>query len=171
MYVACACRLIFHSGSLDIVGGDASLTSYDNTSYQYSSGSIRRFCLHPNIRDKYCKTKSEVKIFSNQEYQLYEISNVLWSVRKPYLRASYHVYKIDYLLVRDISLPAMQFFVIAIENILRECVCNLTSQSNKNANVHMGLAVDVGQKQNYKLFQALAPATTSTTNRNLLKNN
>ena len=36
-----------------------------------------------------------------------------------YLRASYHVYKIGCLLVRGISLPAAQLFVIVIENILR----------------------------------------------------
>ena len=36
-----------------------------------------------------------------------------------YLRVSYHVYKICYLLVRGISFPAAQLFVIAIENILR----------------------------------------------------
>ena len=39
-----------------------------------------------------------------------------------YLRASYHVYKIGCLLVRGISLPAAQLFVIIIENILRGCV-------------------------------------------------
>ena len=44
------------------------------------------------------------------------------SVCKPYLRASYHIYKIGCLLVRGISLPAAQLFMIAIENILR-CVC------------------------------------------------
>ena len=36
-----------------------------------------------------------------------------------YLRASYHVYKIGCLLVRGISLPVAQRFLIAIENILR----------------------------------------------------
>ena len=35
------------------------------------------------------------------------------------IRASYHVYKIGCLLVRGISLPAAQLFVIAIESILR----------------------------------------------------
>ena len=35
-----------------------------------------------------------------------------------YLRVSYHVYKIGCLLVRGISLPAAQLFVIAVENIL-----------------------------------------------------
>ena len=44
-----------------------------------------------------------------------------------YLRASYHLYKIVCFLVRDISLPAAQLFVIAIENILRVGVGNLTS--------------------------------------------
>ena len=43
------------------------------------------------------------------------------SVRKAYLRASYHIYKIGCLLVRSISLPAAQLFVIAVENILRVC--------------------------------------------------
>ena len=43
-----------------------------------------------------------------------------------YLRASYHVYKIGCLLVRGISLTAAQLFVIAIENILRRGVGNLT---------------------------------------------
>ena len=46
---------------------------------------------------------------------MHEISNVPRSVRKPYLRASYHVYKIGCLLVRGISLPVAQLFVIAIE--------------------------------------------------------
>ena len=36
-----------------------------------------------------------------------------------YLRASYHVYKTGCLLVRGISLPSAQLFVIAIESILR----------------------------------------------------
>ena len=40
-----------------------------------------------------------------------------------YLCASYRVYKIGCLLVRGISLPVAQLFVIAIENILRVCVC------------------------------------------------
>ena len=57
---------------------------------------------------------------------MYEISNVPRSVRKPYLRASYHVCKIGCLLVRGISLPAAQLFVIIVENILRGCVGNLT---------------------------------------------
>ena len=43
-----------------------------------------------------------------------------------YFRASYHVYNIGCLLERGISLPAAQLFVIAIENILRGCVGNLT---------------------------------------------
>ena len=47
-----------------------------------------------------------------------EISNVPWSVRKPYLRVSYYVYKIGCLLVRGISFPSAQLFVVAIENIL-----------------------------------------------------
>ena len=41
------------------------------------------------------------------------------SVNPTYLRASYRVYKIGCLLVRGISFPAAQLFVIAIENILR----------------------------------------------------
>ena len=48
------------------------------------------------------------------------------SVNPKYLRASYHVYKIGCLLVRGISLPVAQLFVIAIENILRGDVGNLT---------------------------------------------
>ena len=46
-----------------------------------------------------------------------------------YLRASYHVYKIGCLLVRGVSLPAAQLFVVAIQNILLGggvCVGNLT---------------------------------------------
>ena len=35
------------------------------------------------------------------------------------------------------------------------------SQSNKSANTHMALAMDVGQKQNYQVSRALAPATSS----------
>ena len=52
---------------------------------------------------------------------MFELSRFLLAVRKPYLRAGYHVYKIGCLLVRGISLPAAQLFVIAIENIFR-CV-------------------------------------------------
>ena len=51
-----------------------------------------------------------------------EISNVPRSVRKPYLRTSYHVYEIGCFLVRGIFLPIAQLFVIAIETILRGCV-------------------------------------------------
>ena len=58
---------------------------------------------------------------------MHGILNVPRSVRKPYLRASYHVYKIGCLLVRGISLPAAQLFVIAIESILRGGGGNLTS--------------------------------------------
>ena len=57
-----------------------------------------------------------------------KISNVPRSVRKPYLRASYHVYKIGCFLVCGICLPAAQLFVIAIENTLQGCVGNLTSR-------------------------------------------
>ena len=46
-----------------------------------------------------------------------------------YLRTSYHVYKIGYFLVRGTSLPAAQLFVIAIENILRGWVGNLTRRN------------------------------------------
>ena len=69
------------------------------------------------------------RIFLNQEYCVGRISNVLWSVRKLYLQASYHVYIIGCFLARGISLPAAQLFVIAIENILRGRgdVGNLTS--------------------------------------------
>ena len=43
------------------------------------------------------------------------------------VRVIMYVYKIGCFLMRGISLPAAQLFVIAIENILR-CVCgNLTS--------------------------------------------
>ena len=38
----------------------------------------------------------------------------------------------DWLLVRGMSLPAAQLFVIAIENILREGVGNLTSKKSKS---------------------------------------
>ena len=57
---------------------------------------------------------------------MHRILNVPRSVRKTYLSASYHVYKIGCLLVRGISLPVAQLFVIAIENILRGDVGNLT---------------------------------------------
>ena len=43
------------------------------------------------------------------------IVNVSRSVRKPYLRVSHHVYKIGRFLVRGISLPVAQLFVIVIE--------------------------------------------------------
>ena len=49
MYGVCACRFGFRFGSLDIVGGDSSLIIHNDTSNQYSSGSIRNFCLHPNV--------------------------------------------------------------------------------------------------------------------------
>ena len=68
-------------------------------------------------------------IFLNREYCVLEISNVSRSVRKPYLRASYHVYKIGCFLVPGIFLPVAQLFVIVIENILRGCVGNLTRDS------------------------------------------
>ena len=45
-----------------------------------------------------------------------------------YLRVSYHIYKIGCFLVRGISLPSVQLFVIAIENILQGGVGNLTSK-------------------------------------------
>ena len=63
--------------------------------------------------------KSKVQCFHNWEYRVGTISNVPRSVRKPYLRASYHVvYKVGCLLMRGISLPVAQLFVIAIESIL-----------------------------------------------------
>ena len=72
-------------------------------------------------------TKSEVQYFYSWEYCGLDISNVSRSVRKPYLRATYHVHKIGYLLVCGISLPVTQLFVIAIENLLQGvCVGNLT---------------------------------------------
>ena len=62
-----------------------------------------------------------------------EMSNVPRSVGKLYLRASYHVYKIGCFLVRGISLPAAQLFVIVIENILRGGgVGNLTRYREKS---------------------------------------
>ena len=63
MYVVCACQFVFCSSSLDIVGGEASMTTHDDTTTRYSSGSIRYFYLHPNIRDESCNTKSEVQYF------------------------------------------------------------------------------------------------------------
>ena len=60
-----------------------------------------------------------MKTFLIREYYVVKISNVSWSVRKLDLRASYHVYNISCLLVRGISFPVAQLFVIAIENILR----------------------------------------------------
>ena len=39
------------------------------------------------------------------------------SGRKTYLQASYHVYKIDCLLVRGIFLPVTQLFVVAVLRI------------------------------------------------------
>ena len=53
-----------------------------------------------------------------------EILNVPRSVHKPYLLPSYHI--IGCFLVHGISIPVAQLFVIAIENILRGCVGNLT---------------------------------------------
>ena len=52
--IACAMRVWigFCSGSLDMIGGDVSLITRDDATNRYSSGSIRHFCLHPNIRDK-----------------------------------------------------------------------------------------------------------------------
>ena len=65
-------------------------------------------------------------IFDNWEDYVHGILNDPQSVRKPYLRASYHVYKIGCLLVHGISLPVAQLCVIVIENILREYVGNST---------------------------------------------
>ena len=48
----CACRFVFRSGSLDTVGGDASLITRGDTSNRYSSGLNRHFCLHPKIRNE-----------------------------------------------------------------------------------------------------------------------
>ena len=36
MYVVCACRFVFRSSSLDIIGGDASLTTRDDISNRTS---------------------------------------------------------------------------------------------------------------------------------------
>ena len=60
-------------------------------------------------------------IILSPQYNILQLGGLaVWDFsRKLYLRASYHVYKIGCLLVRDISLPAAQLFVIAIENILR----------------------------------------------------
>ena len=69
-------------------------------------------------------------MFSNQEYVLCS-QNFEYSAVCPseYLRTSYHVYKIGCMLVRGISLPAAQLYVIAIENIFRGGVGNLTRLS------------------------------------------
>ena len=58
-------------------------------------------------------------------------------ISKPYLRASYHVYKIGCLLVRGISLPVVQLFVIDIENILRGEGGNVTSVNTQHSQ-HFG---------------------------------
>ena len=63
MRVVCACQFVFRSGSLDIVVGDASLATHDDSFSQYSGGLIQRLCLHSNIRDESCNTKSEVQYF------------------------------------------------------------------------------------------------------------
>ena len=60
-----------------------------------------------------------------------EISNILRSVRKPYFRANYHVYKIGCLLVRGISLSVAQLFLIVIESILRG-VCGQFNKIKKS---------------------------------------
>ena len=52
---------------------------------------------------------------------------IWWSIREPYLRVTLSVICFDWFLVRGISLPVTQLFVIAIENILRWGVINLTS--------------------------------------------
>ena len=46
------CRFVFRSGSLDIVGGEASLTIHDETSNRYSSGLIQHLYRYPYIRDE-----------------------------------------------------------------------------------------------------------------------
>ena len=56
-----------------------------------------------------------------------EILNVSWSVlRDTSVRVIMYLYKIGCFLVRGISLPVAQLFVIAIENILRGgCTCSV----------------------------------------------
>ena len=67
-------------------------------------------------------------IFSNREYCVYEISNVPRSVlRDISVRVIMYIKLVVSNLVRGISLHAAQLFVIAIENILRGCVGNITS--------------------------------------------
>ena len=46
---------------------------------------------------------------------MFEIRNLNSVCPSGYLRASYHVYKIDCFLVHGISLPVAQLFVIVIE--------------------------------------------------------
>ena len=87
----------------------------DNVVFQNNIFSVCPLIFETNTVQYYVRSS----IFLNREYCVTEISNVPWSVRKPYIRASYHVYKIGCFLVRDISLPVAQLFVIAIENILR----------------------------------------------------
>ena len=66
-----------------------------------------------------------------------EISQFLQSVHEPYLRASYHdvckVCGFDWFLVRCSSLPA-QLFVVAISDILRIGVGNLTTTGDQSCN-------------------------------------
>ena len=131
------CRFVFRFGSLDIIGlhrgsalasivrGD---TLIDNVVFRINIFCVRPLIFETNTVQYYVQST----IFDNWENYVVEILNVLRSVRKPYLRASYHVYKIGCLLVRRISLLAAQLFVIAIENILREGVGNLTSKKSKS---------------------------------------
>ena len=88
---------------------------------------INFFCWHPNTYSKRKQYKVRDKIFDIRENCVNGISNVSRSFRKLYLRANYHVYKSCCFLVRGISLPAANLFVIAIENILRVGVGNLTT--------------------------------------------
>ena len=74
-------------------------------------------------------------LFCNREYFVFEISKLVCPLG--YISSDEFVcICFDWFLVRDISLPAAQLFVIAIENILRRGVGNLTTVCLGSRNIY-----------------------------------
>ena len=90
------------------------MTSIDNVVLR-----INILCPHPNIRDE-SSTKSEIRysLIGRISFPRFRMSRVL-SVQTLSPGELLCIY-FDWFLVRGVSLPAMQLFVVAIDNILRE---------------------------------------------------